>query len=82
MTVIMGSANLTRRNLDNFNLELDIQVIAGRESRIAKKISGYFNRIWTNEGGMYTVDFDIYREESSIKSVVYRIQERLGLSTF
>jgi len=82
LTAIMGSANLTRRNLDNFNLELDIQVVAAWDSNIARKISDYFNTIWTNDGRVYTVEFETYREQSFTKSVLYRIQERLGLSTF
>ena len=51
MTAIMGSANLTRRNLDNYNLELDIKIITGSKSRTAGQILGYFDRMWNNENG-------------------------------
>lgn len=78
----MGSANLTRRNLDNYNLELDIKVTAANESRITKQIVSYFDKMWNNNGGVYTVDFARYQEGSFFKTIVYRVQEGLGLATF
>lgn len=82
MTVILGSANLTRRNLDNFNLELDIQLVADGDSDVARSIRDYFNRIWANENGLHTVEKDAYEDGSLMKRGLYRIQERFGLSTF
>lgn len=82
MTAIMGSANLTRRNLDNYNLELDIKVTAANESRITKQIVSYFDKMWNNSDGVYTDDFARYREDSFFKTIVYRVQEGLGLATF
>ncbi len=82
MTAIMGSANLTRRNLDNYNLELDIKIITGSKSRTAGQILGYFDRMWNNEDGIYTADFEKYQEDSLFKTIVYRVQEGLGAATF
>ncbi len=82
MTAIMGSANLTRRNLDNYNLELDIKVTATNESRTTKQIVSYFDKMWNNRGGVYTVDFARYQEDSLFKTIVYRVQEALGVATF
>lgn len=82
LTAIMGSANLTRRNLDNYNLELDIKIITGSKSRTAGHMLGYFDRMWNNEDGTYTVGFEKYQEDSLFKTIVYRIQEGLGLATF
>ena len=82
LTAIMGSANLTRRNLDNYNLELDVKIITGSTSRTAGHILGYFDRMWNNEDGTYTVGFEKYQEDSLFKTIVYRIQEGLGLATF
>jgi HKD family nuclease len=81
-TVIVGSANLTRRNLDNYNLELDIKVILQTESQLAQEIRRYFDRLWNNENGLFTVDYEYFQEDSYVKTLVYRIQEALGLSTF
>lgn len=82
MTVITGSANLTRRNLDNYNLEMDVMAEIKKPSETGDTINAYFDRIWTNEQGGYTVNFDVYRDESLFKYMLYRIQEKTGLGTF
>ena len=80
--IILGSANFTRRNLCNYNLELDALVQGtGRESIFAD-VGRYYDRIWSNQDGNYTVDYNAYRENSFIKTIICRIQERLGLSSF
>ena len=82
VTVIVGSANLTRRNLDNFNLELCIKLVTHKSSRPAQAIDTYFEKIWTNEEGTFTVDYSVYHEPSVIKKMLYRIQEFYGVGTF
>jgi phosphatidylserine/phosphatidylglycerophosphate/cardiolipin synthase-like enzyme len=80
--VLAGSANLTRRNLDNYNLELNILADLPADSASAKAIDAYFKRIWNNEGGAYTVDYDSYQDDSRPKRILYLLQERLGLGSF
>ena len=82
LKVILGSANLTRRNLDNFNLELDIELAIDAQSVTAMALKNYFERIWHNVGGRHTVDMEAYPDDSLIKRFLYRVQERFGLSTF
>jgi len=82
MTMITGSANLTRRNLDNFNLEIDVYAEIDKPSPAADAVHTYFERMWLNSDGNYTVEFETYRDTSKVKYLLYRIQERLGLGTF
>ena len=82
MVVLLGSANLTRRNLDNYNLELDVMLVLDEHSAPALSIKDYYNRIWNNEGGIYTVGIDAYDDGSLLKKMLYRAQEAYGLSTF
>lgn len=82
LKVILGSANLTRRNLDNFNLELDIELTIDARSDTALELNDYFERIWNNQDGLYTVDQEAYQDDSPFKKMLYRAQERFGLSTF
>ena len=42
-----GSANLTERTLDDYNLEANLRVIAPNDSELLKDIDAYFNRLWT-----------------------------------
>ncbi len=80
--IIGGSANFTRRNLDDFNLENNLFIEAPKDSPLVKDINHYFNRIWTNEDGIYTVDYEEYKSESFLKTIIYRFQEWSGLSSF
>lgn len=80
--LIGGSANYTRRNLDNYNLEADLMVTVKENDPLAKEFRAYFDRIWKNKEGVYTADFSEYRDDSRWKVLVYRLQEKTGLSTF
>lgn len=80
--LISGSANYTRRNLDNYNLETNLMVELKESDPLAEEFSAYFERIWQNREGIYTGDYSEYADESLWKRVVYRIQEKTGLSTF
>lgn len=82
ITFIAGSANFTRRNLDNYNLETNIMITVPKDDAIASEFRNYFNRIWNNQQGIYTVDYETYAEESLLKTLVYRIQEASGLCTY
>lgn len=81
-TAIGGSANFTRRNIDDYNLETDLYMMMPKEKKIARDMNAYFERLWTNQDGIYTVDYEEFADRSLWKTVLYRIQEFTGLSTF
>ena len=81
----LGSANLTRRNIGDYNLEANVALELKAESPLALEMSRYFNRIWSNEGPPgteYTADFGVYRDSDTSRYWRYRIMEATGLSTF
>ena len=80
--LIGGSANLTRRNLDDLNLEACLEVTAPPDSQVVREASGYFERIWQNQDGVYSLDFKEFAEKSPFQYGVYRFQEWSGMSTF
>ncbi len=83
IVVSLGSANLTKRNLGNFNLESNIVARMHHDSPLDQQISGYFDRIWLNtDGSNYTLDFAAFNDSSRIKYWRYRAMEGLGMSTF
>ncbi|NNG16400.1 MAG: phospholipase [Gemmatimonadales bacterium] len=82
VTAVGGSANLTRRNLDDFNLEADVRIRAPRGSALAVEFERYFERLWTNTAGDYTVDYSQYEDRSWLKRLVYRLQEWSGFSSY
>ncbi|MEW6499986.1 MAG: phospholipase D-like domain-containing protein, partial [Thermodesulfobacteriota bacterium] len=80
--VIGGSANFTRRNLDDYNLETDLAVSGPAASPLMAGVTGYCRRLWENRGGQYTLPFAAYREEMVWKRWRALLQEASGLGTF
>jgi len=81
----LGSANLTRRNIANYNLEANVALEMNGELPLAKDLVGYFNRLWNNEGPTgteYTAPFGAYEDKDRAKYWRYRLMEATGLSTF
>ena len=82
-SLILGSANYTRRNLNNYNLEANISVTAEEDARFIKAADDYFDMIWENRDGKnYTVSYEAYEGDSVLKKIIYLIQEYAGLSSF
>ena len=83
MTIVYGgSANYTRRNLNDLNLESVVRITAPRESTFVSRIESYFTRLWQNENGAYTLDFESYQDLTFSKVLLYRFQEWSGMSSF
>jgi hypothetical protein len=81
----LGSANLTRRNLGDFNLEANVAVGVPLNAEIATQISAWFEMLWTNRGPPdleYTTELGAYVDASQGTYWLYRIMEGTGLSTF
>jgi phosphatidylserine/phosphatidylglycerophosphate/cardiolipin synthase-like enzyme len=81
----LGSANLTRRNVGNYNLEANVGVEASPDSPLAIEMQSYFDRMWNNDGPpgtQYTAAFGAYRDEDKGKYWRYRLMEASGLSTW
>lgn len=78
-----GSANLTRRNIDNFNLETNLKIVGSRNDVDAiNDAYNYFDNLWNNKDGQYTSSYESYKDESVFKYIQYRIMEKTGLSSF
>ncbi|MEK4566009.1 phospholipase D-like domain-containing protein [Alkalihalobacillus sp. FSL R5-0424] len=80
--LLSGSANFTRRNLDDLNLETNIYLIGPEDAEIMNEARTYFNRIWSNDGGTYTADYETYADESLWLRGIFTIQKWTKLSTF
>lgn len=81
--LILGSANFTRRNLDNLNLETNVRYIAPNNDSTIQDAKAYIQRLWINENGEHlTVHYGQYKDDSKLKYWWYRFSEWSGLSTF
>jgi len=80
--LFLGSANLTRRNLDSFNLEADVEVSMAHSSPLDIALADLFDRMWSNRDGVFTSDYETYADESKARRWRARLQEMTGLGTF
>jgi PLD-like domain len=82
--LMLGSANYTRRNLGDYNLEANVMVETPVDGPLAKQISVWFEALWSNRPGSteYTADAEVYAEPSQTRYWLYRLAEATGLSTF
>jgi phosphatidylserine/phosphatidylglycerophosphate/cardiolipin synthase-like enzyme len=83
--VTVGSANFTRRNLADYNLEANLAVELPRGTPLAQQTMDYFETLWSNRASLgieYTADFGYYADPSQLHYWLYRVMEGTGVSTF
>lgn len=80
---LLGSANFTRRNLLDLNLETNVQIRTVAQEGIATEMVEFFERQWNNqEGRTYSYPYEDYADDSVWLKLQYRFMEFSGLSTF
>ena len=81
--LIAGSANYTRRNLDNYNLESSARLLAPSASPAIDQAGAYFEQSWSNGGGRsISLPYSAYEDRSRWHYWRYRFTEATGLSSF
>lgn len=81
----LGSANLTRRNIGDYNLEANVIVETDSGSEPGNAVKRWFDMLWANRaanGIEYTADVDVYADPSQGRYWLYRVMEATGASTF
>ncbi|NLX26613.1 MAG: phospholipase, partial [Lentisphaerae bacterium] len=82
-TLLLGSGNFTRRNLDNFNAECDLAFTAPLGHAVMVRARNTFERWWNNpEGEIHTADYAVYEDESVLRRFAAWMKETTGLSSF
>ncbi|TWI52897.1 phospholipase D-like protein [Halalkalibacter nanhaiisediminis] len=80
--IISGSANFTRRNLRDLTLETSLFIEAPTNDAVSTDVREYFTRIWTNENGIYTTDYETHSDDSLWLRALYRLQKLTNTSTY
>jgi len=83
--LLMGSANFTRRNLNDLNLETDILIRGLTKTPLIEQAQAFFDRQW--QAGPATtpvlsLPYEAYADHSQFRYWRYRFMEATGLSTF
>jgi len=80
-TLIQGSANYTRRNLDNYNLESNVVVTGPSATPALAQAQSFFDEQWSNhEGVEYSLPYEAYANDSWWLATRYHLKEFTGLS--
>lgn len=85
LIVSLGSANLTRRNIGNYNLEANVAAELSAKSPLGIELISYFDRLWNNDGPpgtSFTAAFGAWKDDDAGRYWRYRLMEATGLSTF
>ena len=81
--LIAGSANYTRRNLDDYNLESSARILATTDAAVMEQASAYFEQSWDNDDGRrISLPYSAYEDTSRWRYWRYRFTEATGLSSF
>ncbi|MGB8328320.1 MAG: phospholipase D-like domain-containing protein, partial [Steroidobacteraceae bacterium] len=83
--ITLGSANLTRRNIGDYNLEANVAVEAAPTTEVAHDALRWFETVWSNRapaGIEYSAAYDLYADPSQGRYWLYRVMEATGLSSF
>lgn len=81
--MLLGSANFTRRNLDDLNLETSVRLTGPVETPALLDAAAFFDRRWHNTPQQITSEpFEAHDDVTTWQRLRYRIMETTGLSTF
>jgi phosphatidylserine/phosphatidylglycerophosphate/cardiolipin synthase-like enzyme len=80
--LLAGSANLTRRNLANLNLETNLALTAPGDFPALIAAQDWFEGLWHNRTGPCTLPYADGADDSLLRRWKYRVQEATGLGTF
>lgn len=80
--IIAGSANLTRRNLNGYNLENCLEIRALTTDPAVAGVRDFFHRLWHNRDGHYLVGYEHYAEDRPLKAAWAAWQEFSGMGSF
>lgn len=83
--ILLGSANFTRRNLDDLNLETSVHVRSTVSSMVTLDAAGFFETQWhhgPDSDPVMSLPYEARADESRLRYWRYRMMETTGLSTF
>jgi phosphatidylserine/phosphatidylglycerophosphate/cardiolipin synthase-like enzyme len=81
----LGSADLTRRNLADYDLNANVASETGAGMPLALQLRDYFQMLWSNralQGVEYSADFGVYADPSQAHYWLYRLMDWTGLASF
>ncbi len=82
--LLLGSGNYTKRNLQDFNLETNVLLLASSEHQAVRDALRYFDEQWHNSAANKTFSrtYDAFADDRLRLRIEYRLREAIGFGTF
>ena len=77
-----GSANLIKKNIRGYIMDSNFRILTTQDSKISKDIYEYFDRLWENKDGLFTINFDDEPTTSGFSDFMYKILDATQLGSF
>lgn len=81
--ISLGSANLTRRNLADLNLETNVVLRGPADAKIFREADAWFELLWSNDAQrQFSVEYEKFAGRSFFETAIYHFMEASGWSAF
>ena len=77
-----GSANLIKKNIRGYIMDANFRILTTQDSKISKDIYEYFDRLWENKDGLFTLNFDDEPTTDGFSDFMYKILDTTQLGSF
>ena len=77
-----GSANLIKKNIRGNIMDSNLRILSTENSKLTKDIYSYFDRLWDNKDGIFTLYFDDEPTTNSTTDLMYKILDTTQLGSF
>ena len=77
-----GSANLIKKNIRGYIMDANFRILTTQDSKISKDIYEYFDRLWENKDGLFTLNFDDEPTTGGFSNFMYKILDATQLGSF
>ena len=68
-----GSANLIKKNIRGYIMDANFRILTNKDSKLTRDIYTYFDRLWENKDGLFTVNFDDEPTTKASTDFMYKI---------
>ena len=77
-----GSANYIKKNIRGYIMDANLRVLTNKDYKLTKDVYNYFDRLWENRDGLFTINFDDEPTTKASQDFMYKILDAAQLGSF
>lgn len=77
-----GSANMIKKNIRGYIMDSNFRVVTNENSKLVKDIYSYFDRLWENKDGIFTLEYNDEPTTKIMADFMYEILDFTQLGSF